>query len=82
MIIAIETIQQNENKVFVRAIVEDMVQVYSSTIEEPAEYGPAVCESTFELYEDDVLPENEEELINYLNDLDLEWTVLSKDWDY
>lgn len=82
MISAIETIQQTEKEVFVRAIVEDMVQVYPATMEEPAEYGPAVCEATFELYEDDVLPENEEELIDYLNDLDLEWNVLSKDWDY
>ena len=82
MISVIETLEQKDNQVFVRAIVEDMVEVHSATFIDPPEYGPALCETTFELYEDDVLPENEDELVDYLNSLNLDWTVLSKDWDY
>mgnify|MGYP006281990993 CR=1 FL=1 len=82
MISLIETIHQTENEVFVRAIVEDMIEVHPPTMEDPAEYGPAVCEATFELSEDDVLPEDEDELMSYLDSLDLDWNVLSKDWDY
>jgi len=39
-------------------------------------------ETEFELNEDEVLPENEEELIDYLNELSLDWLVLDKDWNY
>ena len=42
MISVIETIEKTENKVFVRAIVEDMIQVYPATLYDPPEY---VCSS-------------------------------------
>ena len=76
MISVIETIQKTENKVFVRAIVEDMVQTYPSTLYDPPEYGPAVCEATFELDEDELLPINEDALVDYLNQLDLDWQIV------
>lgn len=68
-----------ENVVFVRAIVEDVVKVYEQSSEEPAEYGPAVCSATFTLSDDDVLPEYQEELIEFLENLDLEWTPITYD---
>lgn len=76
MISVIETIQKTENEVFVRAIVEDMVQTYPSTLYDPPEYGPAVCEATFELDEDELLPINEDALVDYLNQLDLDWQIV------
>lgn len=76
MISVIETIEKTENKVFVRAIVEDMVQVYPATLYDPPEYGPAVCEASFELDEDELLPNGEDSLIDYLNDLDLNWQIV------
>lgn len=82
MISLIETVQVNKNTVFVRAVVEDMVEIYPATQYDPPEYGPAVCETEFELNEDEVLPENDEELIDYLNELSLDWLVLDKDWNY
>jgi hypothetical protein len=82
MISLIETVQVNKNTVFVRAVVEDMVEIYPETQYDPPEYGPAVCETVFELNEDEVLPENDEELIDYLNELSLDWLVLDKDWNY
>lgn len=76
MISVIETIQKTENEVFVRAIVEDMVQTYPSTLYDPPEYGPAVCEATFELEENELLPNDEDSLIDYLNSLDLDWEIV------
>lgn len=76
MISVIETIQKTENEVFVRAIVEDMVQVFPATLYDPPEYGPAVCEATFELDEDELLPINEDALVDYLNQLDLDWQMV------
>ena len=76
MISVIETIEKTENKVFVRAIVEDMIQVYPATLYDPPEYGPAVCEASFELDEDELLPNGEDSLIDYLNDLDLNWQIV------
>jgi hypothetical protein len=82
MISLIETILVDDTRVFVRAIVEDMVEVYAGTPYDPPEYGSALCEVEFEIDEDEVLPENEEELAEYLQELDLEWKVLDKDWNY
>jgi hypothetical protein len=76
MISVIETIQKTENKVFVRAIVEDMIQVYPATLQDPPEYGPAVCESSFQLEENELLPNGEDALIDYLNQLDLNWQII------
>ena len=82
MILSIDEIKQEDDLVFIRAVVEDVVQTYSQTYYEPAEYGPALCEASFYLDEDDELPKIEEKLLEYLNSLDISWEVLPKDWDY
>lgn len=76
MISLIYYLEQKDDRVFVRAIVEDIVEVKKQTNEEPAEYGPALCEASFVISDDEVLPEYEyqEELIEYLETLDLQWT--------
>jgi hypothetical protein len=76
MISVIETIRKTENEVYVRAIVEDAVPIYAATLYDPPEYGPALCETKFELDEDELLPRGENELIDYLNELDLNWKVI------
>lgn len=81
MISAIETFEKNENYIFVRAIVEDMIQIYPATLHDPPEYGPAICEANAEISEDDVIPEDEDSLIDYLNGLDLDWKMLDN-YDY
>ncbi len=82
MITLIENIRKTGNEVFVRAVIEDMVLLYHQTNVDPPEYGPALCEASFELNDDVVLSENEDELIEYLNSLSLDWKVLTDDWDY
>jgi len=82
MITLVYNINQTEDGIEVKAVVEDMVQIYAQTMEEPAEYGPALCEATFSLEEGQCLPEDEEELLDYLESLDLDWKILSEDYDY
>ncbi len=79
MISLIYQVDKNEETVIVRAIVEDAIEIYPATREDPAEYGPALCESRFTLCEDDELPENDEDLIDYLEHLQLEWVVVNDD---
>ena len=76
MISLIESIYQNDDRVFVRAVVEDIILLYRQTTESPAEYGPALCESSFCLDDREILPTNEEELIQFLENLDLDWNIL------
>ena len=76
-ILSIETINQHEDgSIYVSAVVEDMVQVYAQTYDEPAEYGPAFCEACFTLEDDEVLPDNEHELVQFLDELDLSWEIV------
>jgi hypothetical protein len=82
MILSIDEIKQEDDLVSVRAVVEDAVQTYSQTYYDPPEYGPALCETSFYLDEDEILLKDEEQLLNYLNSLDIFWEVLPKDWDY
>ena len=76
MISLIESVHQDGDRVYVCAVVEDMVQIYAQTYHDPAEYGPAICETSFQLDDGEVLPTNDEDLIQFLESLDLEWNVL------
>ncbi len=81
MISLIYQIEQTENEIYVKAVIEDMVQVYAQTYYEPAEYGPALCEASFTIDEDEVLPDNEDEIIEYLENLDLDWKIIKDDFE-
>ena len=76
MISVIETFQKNENRIYVRGIVEDVIEIYPATLQDPAEYGPALCEASFELNEDEILPEDEDALLDYINELYLDWKII------
>ena len=84
MISVIETFQQNENRIYVRGIVEDVIEIYPATLQDPPEYGPALCEASFDLDEDELLPSDEDALLDYLNELYLDWKIIdnSDDNDY
>jgi hypothetical protein len=81
MITLIYNLEQKDDCVNVKAIVEDCVEIYPATNIDPAEYGPALCETTFYLDEDETLPKDEEDLIDYLENLNLDWKVLPRDYD-
>ena len=83
MIKSIESIHQSEDKtVYVSAVIEDVVEVYGQTLYDPPEYGPALCEASFELDDDEILPDNEHELLQFLEDLDLTWDLVDNSDDY
>lgn len=71
-----------DRTVFVSAVVEDVVQIYAQTYYDPAEYGAALCEASFYLEEDEELPEDEDELKTYINNLDLCWNPVDTSDDY
>lgn len=81
MITVIYNVDQNDDHVTVQAVVEDVVLTYAATHLDPPEYGPALCEASFYLGEDETLPTNDDDLIEFLEKLDLEWEVLPMD-DY
>jgi len=41
----------------------------------------ALCEASFELEENEILPKDEDDLIDYLESLNLDWEVIPED-DY
>jgi hypothetical protein len=73
---SIESIYYENGVIYVSAIVEDVVQTYAQTYYEPAEYGAALCEASFTLDEDDIVPSSEHELIQFLDNLDLDWQLV------
>jgi hypothetical protein len=75
-ILEIESVSVNGDEVNVSAIVDEAIITFSQTYFEPAEYGPALCEASFSLNEDELLPEDEEELISFLEKIYLEWKVV------
>lgn len=76
MITLIYDIHKKGNEVVIKAIVEDAVLVYPATNSDPEEYGPALCEATFELEENEILPSDDDQLIDYLERLNLDWEVI------
>ena len=76
-ILSIESIfHDDSNTVRINAVIEDMIVVIPQTHNYPAEYGPALCEASFELDEDEILPDNEYELIQFLDKLNLDWIII------
>jgi hypothetical protein len=72
----IESIFSESGVVKVSAVIEDSILMYSQTLYDPAEYGPAICEASFELDEDEILPDDEDKLIQFLENLNLDWILI------
>jgi hypothetical protein len=78
-ILNIDKITYDEDgNVYVTALVDNVVLTYSQTLYDPPEYGPALCEASFALDEDEILPDNEYELIELLEDLNLDWELVDE----
>ena len=67
----------------VTALVEDACLVYQPTGEaalyDPSEYGPGICEATFELDSDQWILVESNRLCMYLDSLDLDWRLVEVD---
>jgi hypothetical protein len=65
----------------VEAVVEDAVLVRSQTLEDPPEWGPALCRGTFYLCEDDVIPATDAGVKRLLSERIDDWEVVDlSDW--
>jgi hypothetical protein len=73
----IDKINSNEDgTVYVSAVIEDAVVTGVPTLYDPAEYGPALCESHFALDEGECLPKDDYELIEFIENLNLDWELV------
>lgn len=79
MITLLYDVRREDDRVNVTAVIEDARVVFPATRFEPEEYGPALCEASFYLDENEILPRDEEDLIDYLENLNLDWEVVSVD---
>lgn len=71
---------EKSKTVTVTAIVDDVIQTQSSTWFDPPEYGPARCETSFEVEEDDVIDYNDhQQLEDYLKTS--EWNIIRDTYD-
>ena len=79
-ILSIESISlDDDGSVYVTAVVEDVVQTYTQTQYDPPEFGSGLCESSFILDEEQNIPDNDQELIQLLEELDLSWELVDTD---
>jgi hypothetical protein len=76
-VISIREVYFEKDKVTVTAVIEDAKLRYSATYFEPEEWEPALCSSTFYLDENEQLPLDEQELLDYVNDLNLDWEIVN-----
>jgi hypothetical protein len=58
------------------ADVDDVVLTSPQTVDDPAEYGPALCRSSFYLQDDEVIPEDDDDLCRFVADRVDDWDVL------
>ena len=77
MITLIYSIDQTDDLVKVTAVIEESRLVYAGGRLDPPEYGPGLCESSFYLEEGETLPDDEDELIDLLESMDLDWELVS-----
>ncbi len=82
MISMIYDVVRSEDEITVRAVIEDVVLMHNQTLYDPPEYGPAVCTGTFTLEEGEELPEDEDELVQFIENLDLNWEIEDNSDDY
>lgn len=72
----------SKDDIYVTAYIEDAILSYPATYTDPPEYAPALCKASFSLEEDELLPQNENEWIKLLEELNLDWEVIKEENDY
>jgi len=75
-VLTVESTTIDNDCVTVTAIVDGIKLFCPATLLDPAEYAPALCMAAFDLYEDEVLPTDEDALCKYLEGRGLSWIVV------
>jgi hypothetical protein len=82
-VLAIEHTTIDNNHVTVTAVVEDMRLLYKATRDDPEEWSPGLCSTSFELADDESIPTDEDGFCSYLDQLNLQWQLVdTSDYDF
>lgn len=60
----------------VQAVLEDVRRIYPQTLWSPAEYGPGLCHTSFDVDQADTIPIHYPDLIEYLESIPTEWKLI------
>jgi hypothetical protein len=63
------------------AVVEDMCLLRRATRDDPDQWGPGLCSTSFELADDQSIPTDEDGFCSYLDQLDPQWQLVDT-FDY
>ena len=81
-VLSIHETSIDNNRVTVTAIVEDMQLLRKATRDDPDQWGPGFCSTSFELADDESIPTNEDDFCSYLDRLDPQWQLVDlSDYD-
>jgi hypothetical protein len=75
-ILAIENTTIDGTNVTVTAVVEDMRLLYKATRDDPEEWAPALCTTSFQLADDESVPLDEDSFCIFLDRLQLQWELV------
>jgi hypothetical protein len=75
-VLSIHNILIDNNHVTVTAVVEDMHLLRRATRDNPDQWGPGLCSTSFELADDESIPTNQDSFCSYLDQLNPQWQLV------
>lgn len=81
-VLSIHDTSIDNNHVTVTAVVEDMRLLRRATRDDPDQWGPGFCSTSFELADGESIPTDEDSFCSYLDQLDPQWELIDlSDYD-
>ena len=81
-VLSIHETSIEDNRVTVTAIVEDMQLLRKATRDDPDQWGPGFCSTSFELANDESIHTDEDGFCSYLDRLNPQWELVDlSDYD-
>lgn len=81
-VLSIHETSIDNNRVTVTAIVEDMRLLRRATRDDPDQWGPGFCSTSFELADGESIPTDQDGFCSYLDRLDPQWELVDlSDYD-
>jgi hypothetical protein len=75
-VLSIHETSIEDNRVTVTAVVEDMCLLRRATRDDPDQWGPGLCSTSFELADDESIPTDEDGFCSYLDQRDSQWQLV------
>jgi len=75
-VLSIHETTTDNNNVTITAMVEDMRLLYKATRDDPEEWCPALCSTSFELDDNESIPLDEDSFCEFLDSLGLQWELV------